>query len=55
MRCNGHNLQKGELTRSKETFLPFEGGSVLEQVPGVIASLGQVQKLPNEFPEQTDL
>lgn len=27
------NLQKWELTRWKETFLPLEGGSVLEHVP----------------------
>lgn len=31
-RGNG-NLRKGELRRCKETFLPLEGGSVLEQVP----------------------
>lgn len=32
-RVNGHNLQKGELTRCKETFLPLEGDSVVERVP----------------------
>lgn len=43
-RGNGHNLQKGELPRCKETFLSLEGGSVLEQVPREAGELPALDK-----------
>ena len=43
-RGNEHDLRTGELTRCKETFLPLEDGSVLEQVPREAGELPALDK-----------